>query len=494
MSLESRLKEVQSLPEVPAVAHFCSLFHTVLGLDEFTIDQLETALVNCCHRRPPPPPLTLASGDHVDSGDFLDQLLVKLVRGCVPPQQAKRINESNYLTYTKQLFQTRAEELEEAFSIDDNNRNRTVLALLATVENPFEKADTDVEELADLSLAARVRVLRLLTDYRLEGEDMPDQLKDLEADSLRVEPVGEDGSGRVYWYFYGTRLYIEVAAKKKRKKKKKAAVVTEEAANGKANKGKAKEKKQSDKKAGKKLGGGGGGAKKMSPPEKLEGHEDDDAEEEEDDDAEEEEEEEEGSQEAAGWHLVCHTESDWQQLADRLRPSKKKADRELLATLEANFLPEIGRMFAQQEREERLRLLMANKRSSSRIDRRRQEQEERQLRDQQLEEQLRTAQQLEEQERRRHQYYHRAAVADQEKENGPRGGLQRLHGDDGGAQRGGGSSDGAKGGDERRRPAEDREGRKRRREAQQDVLRRWQEMEMDHDYLPVKQRRHFHFY
>jgi hypothetical protein len=42
--------------------------------------------------------------------------------------------------------------------------------------------------------------------------------------------------------------------------------------------------------------------------------------------------------------------------------------------------------------------------------------------------------------------------------------------------------------------AENREERKRRREAQQDVLRRWQEMEMDHDYLPAKQKRHFHFY
>ncbi len=75
--------------------------------------------------------------------------------------------------------------------------------------------------------------------------------------------------------------------------------------------------------------------------------------------------------------MVCLTLKDWEDLTEKYAKSKKTCDRELHETLAESFLPEIIKMFAEKEREERRRLLMLQpKRFSCRIERKKQEQEE----------------------------------------------------------------------------------------------------------------------
>jgi len=186
-------------------------------------------------------------------------------------------------------------------------------------QDPFE--ENDIEDFSELSVRDQVRVIHQLTEFRLECEDVAGKLKELDPEGLRIDPLGVDSDNIFYWYFFGTRLYKEVKPMKPKRPKK-------------------SKKDENDK-----------------------------------DDAEEEEQTEKEPRDPVGWYLVCSSEGEWKDLVAKYKKSKKKQDKELYETLNDNFLPDICKMFDDQEKEERLKLLMANKRSSSRLDRKREEEE-----------------------------------------------------------------------------------------------------------------------
>ncbi|KAL0280188.1 UNVERIFIED_CONTAM: hypothetical protein PYX00_001561 [Menopon gallinae] len=293
------MDDIQSWSEVPSIAHFCSLFRAAFNLLDFDIEELEEAL--------------LTDGAEDAGSSLLQELIVRLLCGCV---QSNEISTFNYQMFLRRLFRQKCHEYGR--------------------ENPF---NTDID-FQFLPLRTKVEILHALCDFRLDADDVQDLLKNLESDSLRVEPLGHDENKSAYWYFYGTRLYREDFPKNKKIRDKRR---------------KSKEEKRKKKRS------------KISYESDIE------------DDI------------APGiWQVVCYTEEDWEKLAMKFKGSTCKDEKDLHRTLTEDFLPEIPRLFAEKERLQKKRMMEYQpRRQSSRLEKLKQKEEEEKILAKEEEEKLR---------------------------------------------------------------------------------------------------------
>ncbi|KAH8302342.1 hypothetical protein KR044_005394, partial [Drosophila immigrans] len=268
--------DIQSWWEIPCISHFCSLFSSAFDLPDIDIEDLESAL--------------LSDGtSEEDQVALVPELIVRLLTGCDALQSvANEITHSNYQMFLRRFLRQQCR--------------------LHQTENHF---DTDID-FQSLPVRKRLQILHDLCHFRLDSVDVQVILSNLEADSLRVEPLGYDAKNSGYWYFYGTRLYRE----------DKAGGTSGASGSGKA--------------AAAALSAGTGSSGNTAI----------------------------GSN-GTIWQVICFTEEDWQNLAAKFKTSTNGKERELFQILDENFLPKLPQLFRERERLRRRKLLQV--RNSSRI-------------------------------------------------------------------------------------------------------------------------------
>ncbi|TPX57500.1 hypothetical protein SpCBS45565_g08189 [Spizellomyces sp. 'palustris'] len=166
---EGALQELRQYWEFAAVCQFLHLFHDALRLSEFSSDELE---------------IYLTTGPVVE--EKLIDLHIRLLKSLVGPLAARQISTENWQTY-----------LQKEFAKTDAHGDI------------FAQGSDYVH----LPLRSKVLILHSLCERQFDNaERFRASLNTEEETEWRVEHVGSDAKGNMYWLFDDNRLYKEAPA------------------------------------------------------------------------------------------------------------------------------------------------------------------------------------------------------------------------------------------------------------------------------------------